>query len=131
MSDNTAKPGFFKKLFTSKPSCCCSMELEEVRVEIYEQDLSELPNVSDELSKNDIGIKWYSYSSEPEKFKSNKLMNGLLEKSGKTILPVTVIDGIVKKTGSYPAESEIYGWLGIKSAETNKSKCEYGGSGCC
>jgi len=57
MSGNTENKGFFKKLLTQKSSCCSSIQYEEIRVEIFENDLTELPNVSDELSQKNIGIR--------------------------------------------------------------------------
>ncbi|MDD3044438.1 MAG: arsenic metallochaperone ArsD family protein [Candidatus Delongbacteria bacterium] len=126
MSGNTENKGFFKKLLTQKSSCCSSIQYEEIRVEIFENDLTELPNVSDELSQKNIGIRWYSFKSDPDIFNSNPQIKKLLNSKNESALPVTLIDGQIKKTGAYPTRIEILEWLGLEV----KKGCDCGGLNC-
>ena len=61
----------------------------------------------------------YNLAQQPNEFMSNSLVSDLLRKNGKKILPVTIVNGEVFKTGGYPSYEEMCGALKIKPSALN------------
>ena len=96
-------------------------------------ELLRISTVLNNLKGNGILVERYNLSGNPQVFVDNKVINQLLNDKGVEILPVTMVDGHVAKTGGYPTNAEISRFLGVneiylKGTVTRKIKgC---GSGC-
>lgn len=89
-----------------EPTMCCSTgicgpSVDENLVKISE-DIETLKNEFE-----GIIIERYQPQTHPMKFMANIEIGKLVRKNGQKILPVTVVDGKVIKTGSYPTLDEL------------------------
>jgi hypothetical protein len=113
------------------PAMCCSTGVCGPSID---PELMRIATVINTLKQKGIVIKRHGLSSEPQDFIANKVISDLLQKEGADILPVTLIDGEVAKTGKYPTNAELSEWLGIEITRrhfkvTGQSCC--GLKGCC
>jgi hypothetical protein len=69
-------------------------------------------------------------------FAQNLAVKGLLERSGESALPITLVDGEVAFAGRYPSRDDLARWIGIPAAvsepevTSSSSACCSGGK-CC
>jgi len=87
------------------PMCCstglCGPSVDERLVRINE-------NIELLESKYfDLQIYRYMISQEPLKFKENAEVYELLKNNGKSVLPITTLNGKVFKCGDYPSLEEL------------------------
>lgn len=99
------------------PAMCCSSgvcgpSVDPVLVKMSETVLT--------LQKQGVEIVRYNLAQQPKEFMANKTVAGLLHKNGKKALPVTIVNGEVFKTGSYPTYEELCTALGIEPMKTGK-----------
>lgn len=99
------------------PAMCCSSGLcgpsiDPVLVKMNEAVLA--------LKKQGIEVQRYNLAQQPNEFMANKKIAVMLQKNGKKILPVTVINSEVFKTGEYPVYEDICKALGIEPMKTGK-----------
>ncbi|RJQ16206.1 MAG: arsenical resistance operon transcriptional repressor ArsD [Nitrospiraceae bacterium] len=92
------------------PAMCCSSGLcgpgiDPVLVKMNETVLT--------LKKQGIEVERFNLAQQPKAFLENKTVADLLHKNGKKILPVTMINGEVFKTGEYPLYEELCSASGI------------------
>lgn len=71
----------------------------------------------------------FNLTDDAEQFESNKVVNEKIEAEGNTILPITVVDGEIVKTGAYPTNDEITGYIGVRFVEDTEGGCGCGGHG--
>lgn len=102
---------------------CCSTGLCGVSVD---PDLLRISTVISNLQKHGIKVQRFNLSNYPSEFVKNTAINQLMEQQGVEVLPITVLDDKILKTGKYPTNEELAGWLGItldtlgSVASTNK-----------
>jgi hypothetical protein len=80
----------------------------------------------------------YGLIENPDVFARNKEVSEVVSKNGTSELPITVVDGEIKRKGSYPSNLELATWSGMTQEElvmmlmkakmTNRSFC---GGDCC
>ena len=81
------------------------------------------------LNKKGFNVVRHNLSQEPQAFVQNQLISELLKTKGSKALPITLFDGKVVKSGSYPSRKELAEWLKIEVSElssaiiTKKHKC--------
>jgi len=63
------------------------------------------------VKKSGTDIERYVITQSPEKFKENPEVIKLIEKQKLKVLPVTTVDGVVVKTGSYPTKEEFENYI--------------------
>jgi len=63
------------------------------------------------LKSKGINIQRYGLSTDTQRFILNPVISDLLEKEGAGVLPITLVDGIVGKTKTYPTNEEFADWL--------------------
>ena len=87
------------------PMCCttglCGPAVDERLVRLNE-DLKRL-----QAEEPALIIERFALNQQPFKFRDNKEVYKLITDNGKKILPITIIDGKVIKTGSYHSYQEI------------------------
>ena len=69
-------------------------------------------------------------------FAENMAVKGLLERSGESALPVTLVDGEVAFAGRYPSRVDLARWMGISACvseptSTVSSEACCAGGKCC
>lgn len=111
------------------PAMCCSTGVCGPSID---PELLRVATVINSLKEKGIIIKRHGLSSEPQDFISNKVISEILQKEGADILPVTLADGEIVKTKSYPTNEEFSEWLGVEisTKPQRKSGC-CGPKGCC
>ncbi len=80
----------------------------------------------------------YGLIENPDVFTRNREISEIIEKNGSDALPVTVVDGEIKRCGSYPSNLDLATWSGMtqdelvmmlmKAKMANRSFC---GGDCC
>jgi hypothetical protein len=99
------------------PAMCCSSglcgpALDPVLVKMNDAVLT--------LKKQNVDMERFNLAQQPKAFIDNKKVADLLHKNGKDILPVTIVNGDVFRTGQYPSYEELCGALGIEPLKTGK-----------
>ena len=117
-----------KKIEIFDPAMCCSTG---VCGPAIDPELLRIATAVSMLNDKGIHIIRHGLATEPQEFVSHTLIHDLIQQKGTEILPITLIDGEVVKTGTYPTNEELSEWLGIKIA--NKKAESTGGCscGCC
>lgn len=111
------------------PAMCCSTGVCGPSID---PELLRVATVINSLKEKGIIIKRHGLSSEPQDFISNKVISEILQKEGADILPVTLLDGEIVKTKSYPTNEEFSEWLGVEiSTKPQKKSGCCGAKGCC
>lgn len=72
------------------------------------------------LKKQGIEVERFNLAQQPKAFMANKTVAGLLHKNGKKILPITIVNGQVCKTGEYPAYEELCNVLGLEPMKNSR-----------
>ena len=92
------------------PMCCpsglCGPTIDPVLVEMNDSVLA--------LKKQGVEVERYNLSQQPKVFLANKKVADLLHGNGKKILPITIVNSEVFKTGEYPSYEELCKALGIE-----------------
>ena len=116
-----------KKMIIFEPAMCCSTGVCGPSVE---PDLLRISTVVGNLAANGVMVERYNLTNNPQIFIDNKEINEIIKKDGVDSLPVTMVDGKVVKTKSYPSTDEMLDWIGV--AKTYKFYMENNtpGGGC-
>lgn len=99
------------------PAMCCSSGLcgpsiDPVLLKMNEAVLA--------LKKQGIEVERFNLAQQPKEFMANKTVAELLHKNGKKVLPITVVNGEVFRTGGYPDYEELCKTLGIEPMKKGK-----------
>lgn len=62
-------------------------------------------------------ITQYNFSKQPQAFVNNKHVNDALISGGIQGLPITMVNGEIKKKGSYPSNLDLASWAGMTRDE--------------
>lgn len=103
------------KVLIYDPALCCSTGLcgpepDPVQIKVNETILA--------LSKQGVSVERFNLSKQLGDFAANKEVAALLRSNGKKILPITIINGKVLKTGAYASYSELCAALGLEPLKT-------------
>ncbi|MEW6107780.1 MAG: arsenite efflux transporter metallochaperone ArsD [Nitrospirota bacterium] len=99
------------------PAMCCSSglcgpTLDPVLVKMNDAVLA--------LKKQGVEVERFNLAQQPKAFMDNKTIADLLHKNGKKILPLTLVNGKVFKTGEYSSYEDLCKALGIKPQKLKK-----------
>ena len=72
------------------------------------------------LKKQGVEVERYNISQQPKVFLANKKIADLLRGNGKKILPITLVNSQVFKTGAYPSYEELCKALDIEPLKKGK-----------
>lgn len=121
-----------KKIRIYEPAMCCSTGVCGVSVD---PELLRMSSLVEKLDKKGIDIKRFNLNSAPQEFIENKKVNEILNQNGEDVLPLTIVDDEIIKSGAYPSNEEFEEILSIKIDEKNEedesSGCCSSDSGCC
>jgi len=99
-----------KKMIIFDPAMCCSTGVCGPSVD---KELLRVSTVLNTLKNKGIIVDRHNLTNNPQIFIDNKVINEVLNTKGIEALPVTVVDGVVVKEGSYPTNEEFCALLGI------------------
>lgn len=118
------------KLELFEEALCCSTGVCGPSVD---ENLLRITGVFESLNKiNQVTASRYNLSSNPADFTTNETVLKELQEKGNNILPITLVNDKIVKTGSYPTNEEIQEFTGITFVtqnSQNSSCCE--GNGTC
>jgi len=99
-----------KTMYLYEPAMCCPTGLCGPSID---PELLRISNVLKNLERHGIKVQRFNLKNYPNEFVKNNSINQLITQQGMEALPATIIDGKILKTGKYPTNEEIAGWLGI------------------
>jgi Arsenical resistance operon protein ArsD len=76
-------------------------------------DLLRISAVLDTLKRKGIDISRHNLKDEPQLYVSNKKVNDFLMKNGVEGLPITLLDGEIVLSKTYPSTKQLSEWTGI------------------
>jgi hypothetical protein len=95
------------------PAMCCSTGVCGPSVD---RDLMRIATVINWLKDQGVIITRHGLTTEPQDFVANKSVSNALREEGADVLPITLVDGRVAKTGEYPTNEELSNWLNVPIA---------------
>jgi len=128
-----------KKLEFFEPAMCCDTGLCGPSID---PELLRVSTIVEEVSRSGNDVVRHNLKSDPDAFVANGTVAGILKETGVDSLPITLVDGKVVATGSYPSNERLSELLGIESSTApepaaKRSSCccspkaSDGGSCCC
>ncbi|MGF2054955.1 arsenite efflux transporter metallochaperone ArsD [Vagococcus fluvialis] len=118
------------KLELFEEALCCSTGVCGPSVD---ENLLRITGIFESLKKlNQVEVNRYNLSSNPADFTKNQIVLKELQEKGNDILPITLVNDKIVKTGSYPSNEEIQEFTGIVFVTQNsKNNSCCGGKGTC
>jgi hypothetical protein len=122
-----------KQVQVFDPALCCSSGVCGTDVD---QTLVDFSADVDWAKQQGLLIERMNLAQQPMAFAENLAVKGLLERSGESALPITLVDGEVAFAGRYPSRDDLARWIGIPAstaepAVTADSSTCCGGGKCC
>ena len=129
-----------KKITVYEPAMCCPTGLCGVGID---KELLRISTVISSLEKNGVKAERFNLTNSPQEFIKNQEVSQLIMEKGIEILPLTIVDNKLVKTGSYPTNEEIIKFLDVPSSFLNAKTADKndnlfktidngcGGEGCC
>jgi Arsenical resistance operon protein ArsD len=98
------------------PMCCssglCGPSVDPVLIKVNDAILA--------LKKQGVTVERYNPKLQLKEFMANQTAADLLHRNGKTVLPITFVNGEVFKTGEYPSYEDFCKALGIEPLQKGK-----------
>lgn len=110
------------------PAMCCATGICGPGID---PELLRVATIINNLTKKGISIARYGLSNEPQAFIDNKKVNEYLMKEEVEVLPITIVDGEVVKTKSYPTDDEFAQWSGLPKEEFTTIAPDKNNGCCC
>lgn len=118
-----------KRMVIFDPAMCCSTGVCGPSVD---KELLRVSTVLNNLKNKGVLVERYNLTNNPQIFVDNKDINKMLNDDGVEVLPITMVDGVVAKTKSYPTDEEFCSLLGLPSDYLRATvKIKSKGCGCC
>lgn len=114
------------------PALCCSTGVCKSNAD---PELLRIKAVIDNLIKHGVEVQRYNLATDPKAFMQYEEIGSELYQHGEEVLPITVVDGKIIKTRSYPTNEEFAAFSGISledikpATRVKVNKC--GSNGCC
>jgi hypothetical protein len=122
-----------KQVQVFDPALCCSSGVCGTEVD---QKLVDFSADVDWAKQNGLTVERLNLAQQPMAFAENLAVKNLLERSGESALPITLVDGEVAFAGRYPSRDDLARWIGVTAvisepaATANSDACCSGGK-CC
>ena len=110
-----------KKMMIYDPAMCCSTGVCGPSVD---KNLLRMATTVSSLNKKGVKVERHNLSDNPQAFIDNREVNKLLNEKGVDVLPITIVDGEVVKTGEYPTDEEFVRLLEIPKEYITSEKTE-------
>lgn len=98
------------KMIIFDPAMCCSTGL---CGPVINPELLRISTALNNLEKNGVKVERYNLNNNPQAFVDNIVVSEILNRDGVNVLPVTIVDGKVVKTKSYPTNDELLKLLDV------------------
>lgn len=105
------------------PAMCCPTGLCGTNID---PNLMRIAVIIENLKRKGIEVKRHNLRDEPQVYVANAKVNELLQSRGVEVLPITLVDGEVAVSGSYPTTKQMSEWSGV-----NLDFIPVQESGCC
>ena len=105
------------------PAMCCPTGLCGTNID---PNLMRIAVIIEKLKKEGIEVKRHNLRDEPQVYVTNAKVNELLQSRGAEVLPITLVNGEVAVSGSYPTTKQMSEWSGV-----NLDFVALAGNGCC
>ena len=92
------------------PAMCCPTGLCGTNID---PNLMRIAVVIEHLKRRGIEVKRHNLRDEPQAYVDNAKVNELLQSRGVEVLPITLVDGEVAVSGSYPTTKQMAEWSGV------------------
>jgi len=102
-----------KNIQVFDPALCCSSGVCGTDVD---QKLVDFSADVDWAKQQGAQIERFNLAQQPMAFAENAAVRGLLERSGESALPITLVDGEVAFAGRYPNRDDLTRWIGAAAA---------------
>ncbi|KAA9300526.1 MULTISPECIES: arsenite efflux transporter metallochaperone ArsD [Aerococcus] len=101
-----------KRIELYEPAMCCQTGICGPSVD---PQLLEVSGIYERINNSDTceAVR-YNLAQNPQAFVDNGTAIQLIHKNGKKILPITLVDGEIVKTGDYPSREEFREYTGIE-----------------
>ena len=99
-----------KKIEIFDPAMCCPTGLCGTNIN---PELMRIAVVIESLKKQGIIVTRHNLSDEPQVYVSNKTVNDFLQKHGADALPITLVDGEIAVSQTYPTTKQMSEWTGV------------------
>jgi hypothetical protein len=121
-----------KQVQVFDPALCCSSGVCGTDVD---QKLVDFSADVEWAKQNGLSIERMNLAQQPMAFAQNPTVKGLLELSGESALPITLVDGEMAFAGRYPSRDDLARWIGVTASTsqpvaTKSDACCSGGK-CC
>ncbi|MBK9440526.1 MAG: arsenite efflux transporter metallochaperone ArsD [Comamonadaceae bacterium] len=98
-----------KNIQVFDPALCCSSGVCGTDVD---QKLVDFSADVDWARQQGALIERFNLAQQPMAFAESAAVRGLLERSGESSLPITLVDGEVAFAGRYPGRDDLARWIG-------------------
>ena len=122
----THKEPTVNKVQVFDPALCCSSGVCGTDVD---QNLVTFSADVDWAKQHGLVIERLNLAQQPMAFAENAAVKGLLERSGESALPITLVNGEVAFAGRYPGRDDLARWMGVSVASTEP--VAPASTGCC
>lgn len=102
-----------KNIQVYDPALCCSSGVCGADVD---QKLVDFSADVDWAKQQGVQIARFNLAQQPMAFAENATVRGLLERSGESVLPITLVNGEVAFAGRYPSHDDLARWIGTPAA---------------
>lgn len=102
-----------KNIQVYDPALCCSSGVCGADVD---QKLVDFSADVDWAKQQGVQIARFNLAQQPMAFAENATVRGLLERSGESVLPITLVNGEVAFAGRYPSRDDLARWIGTPAA---------------
>lgn len=92
------------------PAMCCPTGLCGTNIN---PELMRIAVVIETLKRRGVIVARHNLRDEPQLYVSNQTVNDYLREHGAEALPITLVDGAVAVSGTYPTTAQISEWTGI------------------
>lgn len=99
-----------KKIEIFDPAMCCPTGLCGTNIST---ELMRIAVVIETLKKQGIMVTRHNLRDEPQVYVTNQVVNDYLQKYGAEALPITLVDGEVAVSKTYPTTRQMSEWSGV------------------
>ena len=99
-----------KKIEIFDPAMCCPTGLCGTNID---PELMRIAGVIETLKTQGIIVTRPTLRDEPQVYVSNKTVNEYLQKQGADALPITLVDGEITVSQTYPTTRQMSEWTGV------------------
>ena len=117
-----------KKVQVFDPALCCSSGVCGTDVD---QKLVDFSADVDWAKQQGLTLERFNLAQQPMAFADNAAVRGLLERSGESALPITLVDGEVAFAGRYPSRDDLTRWLGVTASSQAPQAPAAPANACC